>query len=182
MARRDSSATSSRCSCTLTAATPLASASSTRFRVRAASSYLSRLAITGTRPRLAPPSIADTGCFAALPAMSHSAMSTAASALSTVPARPKLAKRLRAAEVQRLAVRDRLAEIVRDDCVADRGEQRALHRRTQRQAFAVARQAVAGRDPRERQAQRVAAGPRNAQRDGFDAVDDHARSTLPLPL
>jgi hypothetical protein len=96
-ARRASSITSSGASCTFAAFTPVASACSSRARTWALSSYLSRLAITGKRVRLAPPSSAEIDRPAALPAMSHRAMSTAASALITVPARPKLAKRRRAA-------------------------------------------------------------------------------------
>ena len=66
-------------------------------------------------------------------------------------AREALARR----EVQRLAIVDRLAEIVRRDRVADGGEQRPLHRRPQRQAFAVALEAVARRHARQGQAERV---------------------------
>jgi len=86
-------------------------------------------------------------------------------------------------EVQRLLLVDQLAEVVRRDRIADGREQRPLHRRSQRQALAVALQAVARRHPRKREA-KIAARQRgrnirrpvrrgDAQGDGFDAVDDH---------
>ena len=131
-------------------------------------SYLSRLAITGTRLRLAPPSRVETDLPAALPAMSQSAMSTAASAFSTVPARPKLAKRLRVARFSASRSVDRLAEIGRRDRVADGGEQRPLHGRPQRQALAIAHRARLRVVTRASVRQKDRRWPRNAQSDGLD--------------
>lgn len=94
-------------------------------------------------------------------------------------AREALARR----QVQRLLLVDRLAEIVRRDGIANGGEQRVLHRRAERQAFAVAHEPVACRDATEGEAhvgahQRLrdahgALGRRDPERDGFYAVDDH---------
>jgi hypothetical protein len=59
----------------------------------------------------------------------------------TAEAREATARR----KIQRLLLLDRLAEIMRRDRVTDGGEQCALHRRPERQAFAVASDAVARR-------------------------------------
>lgn len=130
------------------------------------------LAITGSRLRLAPPSWVENGSPDAFPAMSHSAMPTAARAFSTVPDRPKEANRSRASRLAASrSVTERLGSIA--------------------EALAVPLKRGPGRDPAPEEMKRVcwiergrhtcpAVVEGDTERNGLDLLNDHG-SEFPRP-